>query len=261
VTLQEYISSGIIESYVMGMASEKEAAEFEELCRQHPELQEARDRFEMTLEEKAHLNAVPPPHGLKEKIWQAIQEDKHSQTKVVPISSSNSSRSSAKTRRLIPVKWAVAASIVLLLATGYFIYDSERIKNKLAEAREKREELARLTEERKRAGLPDNAQPKQVKVNQPANVPASIKVFWDSTNTSVYLVISDLEKLPADQRYQLWSVKAGKYTSRGLFSAPETQDPLIMKMDDVQDADSFAISIEKVGNSNNEPAPPNNLPK
>ena len=240
----------------MGMASEKEAAEFEQLCQQHPELQEARIRFEMTLEEKAHLNAVPPPAGLKEKIWKAIQEDMSAQSKVVPVSPGNSTRSTTKTRRLIPVKWAVAASIVLLLATGYFIYDSERIKNKLAEAREKREELARLAEERKRAGLPDNVQPKQVKINQPANVPASIKVFWDSTNTSVYLVINDLEKLPPGELYQLWSIKDGKHTSRGLFNAPETKDPLIMKMDSVQDADSFAITIEKVGTTNSEPAPP-----
>ncbi|HEX2630568.1 MAG TPA: anti-sigma factor [Chitinophagaceae bacterium] len=253
MNLQEYISSGIIESYVMGMASDKEAAEFEQLCEQHPELQEARHRFELTLEERAHLNAVSPPQGLKEKIWQAIQNDMASRGKVVALPANTSS---AKTRRLIPVKWAVAASIVLLLATGYFIYDSERIKDKLARAKEQREELERLAEARQQAGLPDHVQPKQVKVNQPASVPASIKVFWDSTNTSVYLVISDLEKLPEDQQYQLWSVKNGKYTSRALFNAPEdTKNPLIVKVDSVQDADSFAISIEKTGNKNDEPTP------
>lgn len=238
------------------MANEKEAAEFEQLCQQHPELQEARDRFEMTLEERAHLNAVPPPQGLKEKIWKAIQDDMSSRGKEVSLPGKTSS---AKTRRLIPIKWAIAASIALLLATGYFIYDSERIKDKLARAKEQREELERLAEARKQAGLPDNAQPKQVKVNQPASVPASIKVFWDSTNTSVYLVISDLEKLPEGQQYQLWSVKGGKYTSKALFSAPDdTKSPLIVKVDNEQDADSFAISIEKIGNKNNEPTPPKN---
>jgi hypothetical protein len=236
------------------MANEKEAAEFEQLCQQHPELQEARDRFEMTLEESAYLNAVPPPQGLKEKIWKAIQEDMGSRGKVISLPANTSS---AKTRRLIPIKWAVAASIALLLATGYFIYDSERIKDKLARAREQREELERLAEARQQAGLPDNVQPKQVKVNQSASVPASIKVFWDSTNTSVYLVISDLEKLPEGQQYQLWSVKGGKYTSKALFTAPDdTKNPLIVKVDNVQDADSFAISIEKIGNKNEEPTKP-----
>jgi hypothetical protein len=252
--LRQYIKSGIIECYVMGMANEKESAEFEKLCQQHPSLQQAREQFEITLEQKALVNAVAPPAGLKQKIWSAIQADMASSAKVVPLTTNNNSK--AKVRRLIPVKWAVAASIALVLTTGYFVYDSEHIKQQLADAREKREQLEALTRMREQAELPRNAKPSQVKVNQPKNVPASIKVFWDSTNTSVYLVISDLVKLPAGEQYQLWSIKGGKYKSMGLFDAPVNEnDRLIMKMDSEQEADSFAISIEKVGNKNEAPSP------
>jgi hypothetical protein len=224
------------------MASEKEAAEFEQLCREHPELQEARIRFEISLEENAHLNAVAPPQELKEKIWKAIQADTRSTAKVVSIGTKKT-----VTRKLIPIKWAVAASILLMLTAGYFVWDSERIKKQLAQQREKMEELDALTRLREQAELPDNLQPKQVKVNQPSNAPASIKVYWDSTNTSVYLVITDLVKLPAGEKYQLWAIKGNKHTSMGLFDAPAKENErLIMKMEDAQQADSFAISIIKV---------------
>src|SRR5262245_36153727 len=70
--MHEYISSGIIESYVLGLASEEEGREFEEMCASYPELVEARNNFELALEEQARKNAVPPPATAKEKIWSAI---------------------------------------------------------------------------------------------------------------------------------------------------------------------------------------------
>jgi len=59
VNIQEYISSGIVESYVLGLASPEERIEFEEMCAQHPELVEARNNFELSLEEQARKNVVP----------------------------------------------------------------------------------------------------------------------------------------------------------------------------------------------------------
>jgi hypothetical protein len=50
MNVREYISSGIIESYVMGLASETERQEFEANCMQYPEIAEARTAFEMALE-------------------------------------------------------------------------------------------------------------------------------------------------------------------------------------------------------------------
>ena len=48
---QEYISSGIVESYVLGLASEEERREFEKMCNQHPEVLAARNAFEIALED------------------------------------------------------------------------------------------------------------------------------------------------------------------------------------------------------------------
>ena len=51
----------------MGMASKKEREEFEQLCKLHPELEEARRQFELSLEQKSIDDAIEPPPGIKER--------------------------------------------------------------------------------------------------------------------------------------------------------------------------------------------------
>jgi hypothetical protein len=54
VNIQEYISSGIIESYVLGLASDEERREFEQTCAQYPEVLAARIEFELAMEKASH---------------------------------------------------------------------------------------------------------------------------------------------------------------------------------------------------------------
>ena len=68
MNVQDYISSGIIESYVMGLANESERTEFEQLCTQYPELVAARRDFEERLEHHAFENAETPPSMVKVKV-------------------------------------------------------------------------------------------------------------------------------------------------------------------------------------------------
>ena len=49
MNLKDYIAIGIIESYVMGLATESERAEFEQMCAQHPELVAERRKFDESL--------------------------------------------------------------------------------------------------------------------------------------------------------------------------------------------------------------------
>ena len=79
MNIQEYISSGIIEAYVLGLASKDEKAEFEKLCAVHPELRRARDEFEMSLEEAALASAVTPDKSLKSKIFAEIEIETYDQ--------------------------------------------------------------------------------------------------------------------------------------------------------------------------------------
>ena len=69
MNIQEYISSGIIEAYVLGLASKEEMAEFEKLCAAHSEIRNARDQFELSLEAAAIASAVEVALALFACIW------------------------------------------------------------------------------------------------------------------------------------------------------------------------------------------------
>ncbi len=240
MNIKEYIASGIIESYVLGLASEKEKAEFEKLCKQYPELKEARIDFELALEEEAFSHIAKQNPDLKEKILESIRQE----SAVMTANQIIAAKPGAVVRSLPRMKWAIAASVALLIGVSSIIFvlynQNKKLENEVAKS--KSQQLHQLQQN---AELPENSIVQQVKVETPKNIPASINVFWDSTNTNVYLVIRDLVKLPANQKYELWSLNKGKYSSLGLFDAPN-DDRLILKLNNSQDAEAFSVSIAEI---------------
>jgi anti-sigma-K factor RskA len=74
VNIELYIQSGMVESYVLGLATAAEVEEFEQLLPHFPELKEALSDFEYQLELFAIDNEVPPPPGIREKIEARLRE-------------------------------------------------------------------------------------------------------------------------------------------------------------------------------------------
>ena len=72
MNIPEYISSGIVESYVLGLASPEERAEFERICSAHKEVLMAREAFEKQLENGLQQQRVSPPRELKSSILSRI---------------------------------------------------------------------------------------------------------------------------------------------------------------------------------------------
>ncbi|WP_448702425.1 hypothetical protein ACFGVR_08740 [Mucilaginibacter sp. AW1-3] len=75
--IKEYIDSGILESYVLGSASEDETRELLRLKKQYPEIQQALYELETDMERIAQQMAVAPPPGMWEKIEGSINELTH----------------------------------------------------------------------------------------------------------------------------------------------------------------------------------------
>ena len=68
VNIELYMQSGIVESYALGLATEDEVAEFEQLIPHFPELKEALQEFEYHLELFSIDNEIPPPPEVREKM-------------------------------------------------------------------------------------------------------------------------------------------------------------------------------------------------
>lgn len=242
MNVKEYIESGIIESYVMGLASESERTEFERLCRQYPELVAARKKFEESLEGYASDNASPPPPDVKAKVLEAV--------KMLP---AGPEPENSPPRIRVILRLIVAACVVLLVGMAFLYYQTRQENQELTNVNQRLKQsldttsntLKKIVDEQKVVSNPDvtvvNMVGTQVAPRSSANV------YWDSTSSDVYLVVKNMPRLPADQQYQLWALIDSKPRDLGVFDA--TDDKVILKMKNTQKAQAFAITIEKKGGS------------
>jgi len=242
VNIKEYISSGVVESYVLGLLTAQEKFEFEQYCEAYPELKEARDSFERAIEKQAMENAVPPPAGIKERIRSAIQQTPKT-SKIISMEPT--------TRKSSSYGWLAAASIILFLVAGYFAYNfynqNKELKKSNQEITGKLNNVDSLLNERK-ALEAENVTVVNMMAMKP-NAP-SANIYWDTTSANVYMLVKNMPKLASDKQYQLWSLidsNGLKPTSLGLFDGG--QEKVIIKMNNAQKADAFAITIEKRGNT------------
>ena len=242
MNIKEYISSGVVESYVLGLLSAQERFEFEKYCETYPELKEARNAFELAIEKQAMENAMPPPADIKEKILSAV-EQKPKTSKIISMEPTPPRRSG--------FSWLAAASVILFLVAGYFAYtfynQNKELKRTNEEMTAKFNSVDSLLNERKMLEG-DNVTVVNMVAMKP-NAP-SANIYWDTTSSNVYMLVKNMPKLASDKQYQLWSLidsNGLKPTSLGLFDGG--QEKVIIKMDNAQKADAFAITIEKRGNT------------
>ena len=69
---KEYIESGILESYVLGIATVGESAEVERMVSVHPEVEIELEAIRGTLENYALQYEKQPPAALKSKVMAAV---------------------------------------------------------------------------------------------------------------------------------------------------------------------------------------------
>jgi anti-sigma-K factor RskA len=236
VNIQEYISSGIVESYVLGLVSDQERNEFEQLCAQYPELMQAKTAFELALEKKAMENALSPSPDLKERIFREINTG----GKSLPMHT-------APVRKMNWFKLAAAACLVLLAGSLYWnisLYN--------------RNKSLRADYDNTVARLNDMEKDVQVLQQNPSVKMASMKgldvspqsyatVYWDTSSHDVYLMTNNLPVPANDKQYQLWAIFNGKPVDLGVFDIKKER--LLIQARNTQGAEAFAITMEKKGGS------------
>lgn len=252
MNVKDYITSGIIESYVLGLATSEERAEFERFCAEYPELTAARDEFEQSVEKFALANAVKPPESVKVRFLEAIQNSPSlNQSK-----NSNMEKTTTPVRQMRPggfLRFMAAASILLLIGCGYFLYrfyiENADLKNSNRELSARWQSsdsiLNQIVAEQKVV-----ADPNVTVVNLVGTQTApksSANVYWDSASSNVYLVVKNMPQLTSDKQYQLWALIEGKPKDLGVFDV--NKDRFIVKMKNTQKAEAFAITIEQKGGS------------
>lgn len=251
--IKEYISSGIIEAYVMNLASEEEVSILMCISQHNTEVAQAILEAQIMLEDFATAQAISPPAELKEMIWDKVSDQSIHRTTTIgnknelPVESSISAPPS---RNFTMRNWSIAASILLVLSIGVNIYYHKKNtanKNLLAQSVSKQESTQKTLQNIKEKW--DMLQNPAIKTIILAGVEQHPQlkayVFWNTVTSELYLSLENLPPVPEGMQYQLWAMVDGKPVDAGIFPLEQTDQISTMKQ--ISKAQAFAITLETKG--------------
>ena len=73
--IQNFLESGIVEKYVLGLATPEEMDHVERMTKEYPEVNAHICKMQNCMEEYAEMHAVRPPKHLKERILASLPDD------------------------------------------------------------------------------------------------------------------------------------------------------------------------------------------
>lgn len=261
--IQEYIQSGIIESYVLGLASEEEAAELLSLSLVHPPIKKALEETELAFEKNALDNAIAPDAIVKQNLLATLQHEFVPEKAVHVAAASAPLPQAPQIRSIEPAatrwKYIAAAAAVLLVVSAtlnYYYYHSYHQASEKYEAllSEKtmleasvnvyKTRLQEASDARELMANPAMAVVKMPGVAGKENSHAT--VYWNTQSKEVYLLTAQLPAAPAGKQYQLWAIVDGKPVDAGVL---ENCNSSLCKMKTIPSAQAFAITLEQNGGS------------
>ncbi|UKT64120.1 anti-sigma factor [Pedobacter mucosus] len=270
--IKAYIESGVLELYVLGDLSPEEALQVEEIASKNPEVKDELAAIERALEEYAMQNAVEPSSEIETKLFEKlglnlINKDDDIISKPILESAPKVVQLQEVDTKIRTLRYALVACIALLLVSSAALFITY---NRLNEAHD---QLASLNlDKQKFAGLvskleyenkglntmalmSDSKEWATIRMEGQAFSPKSkMKVFWNKNNKSVMINYTaiDLPKTDAEHEYQLWALVSGKPVSLGVFQTNDsTSTESLLKMQNIQEAQAFAVTLEPMGGSVN----------
>lgn len=238
---EEIINEGWLEAYLTGDVSKEEAKTIESFLENDQEVRIAYEKVEDTLSKMAFMQGVEPSPKVKHTIIQNISNKEAKETKFYHLSG-----------------YAAAASIIIALSlaiTAYFFWnkwqdaetrytslltESQTVISSLNATNEALEDVSKKVE------IATSPNYKRVILAGTDNAPQNQAiVFWDADQNKVYLGTGNLSDLSNTQQYQLWALVDGVPIDAGVFDPSEG----LLLMKDVENADTFAVTIEKKGGS------------
>lgn len=262
-----YISSGIIESYVLGLASEEEVSILNCIRKNNVEVEQAIAEAEKALEGLADIQAMAMPDTLKQDIWNRLEAEnlvlKDDQSDGLPTEGAISPDAVVQApilntqevpKRIVPARsygWAIAASILFVLSVSanlFFYQQQKENKEMLVQANTTLDtQNSTLAILQYKWSLVQNPAVKTIALKGVENKPdLHALVFWDQTSKAVYLSLEQMPAAPKGKQYQLWAMVDGQPVSAGVFPL-NAKEAMASKMLDVSKAQAFAITLEDEG--------------
>ncbi len=262
--IPSYISSGAIESFVLGLSDAAEIAEINALRLEHPQIEAAIQDFENSLEKQALNASTQPVTEIKQVLLAKLK------TEFVQIDPAIAKGNNDTPTSLAPVvpfslsntgsifKYLSIAAMVLLVASAglnfYFYQQFQTANNRYS---------ALLILKNSMEANMNGVQTKMLDMYQSMQMmgdPAMVKVmlpgtkgkeqnmatvYWDSRSKDVYLLPNKLPQPESNKQYQLWAMVDGKPVDAGMISNCAG----LCKLKNIPKAEAFAITLETMGGS------------
>ncbi len=251
--VNDIISSGLLELYAAGLASQEEAAQVLQWIKQYPEVADELAEIEASLSMYAQSNGIEPDASVKEKVFERINEGE--KAKVVPLTTITG-ESPVKVVRVSSVwKNVAAAAILLLIGSGVFNYIQYNKNAEVNDQLKQSREVASALEQRNKE-MDDYLEKVRSKYSTPVSLAgikvsdASAKVFWMKDNGDVYVDPSNLPAIEKGKQYELWAIiegEAAPVNAGIIITTKEGNTYTIQKMKNFKGAkvQAFAVSVEK----------------
>lgn len=265
--INEYIASGILESYVLGSASKQEKQEVECMSHIYPEIKQALTDFQLDVEKIALANASPTPKELKDKVlgavFEAIDEDLASESKVIQAKFKAPLSSKHETQGRV-TKLLAAASIVLIIGAGLIYFSGNQKVNQLrADLQDTQNKNKALADEKdalleelnisleyqiaKNSMLLDSETKEITLAGTALSDQSKVRVFWNKETAEAVMKIDNLPATPTEKQYQLWAIVEGKPKDLGVLDIDFNNEVLIEISERVNAPQAFAITLETQG--------------
>lgn len=242
--IRQYIESGILEAYALGVCTDDECAEVERMAATHQEIKEALQAACADVERLAQLGAVDPSPALKSRILERISRE----------------ADAAPTPRKIALNRISAIFIALAFTAAAFAvwfgqkrYETlrkesdQRIQTLEKQVNDCETQNQQLRQTRQQIAALGNRNTRALRLQPlPGKNPEWTAWVYHNPNDGYTLInTADLPPAPAGKSWQLWAIVAGTPQSMGVLSKQRELFPI----DFVAAAQAFAISLEPEGGS------------
>lgn len=252
MNVSEVISSGLLESYVLGTTTEQESAMIQALCKKHPELLSEIEAIEESLIHLSAKGSKPINESLKDKIASQLNfKPEEEDLKIISLVERSENK-------LKIYRFAIAGSLILFVTSlAYNVMLQQRLSKVSGALAELNAAKSYMAEELK------IQQTSLQKINTELNIVAnpmvktialkgmnslvetSAMIHWNTETSEVYFNASNLPISPASKQFQLWAIVDGKPIDAGTIDLNNSQ--LFQKMKLIKGATAFAVTIEKIG--------------
>ncbi|HYG38161.1 MAG TPA: anti-sigma factor [Cytophagales bacterium] len=266
---EEYISSGILELYVLGQLTAEENAEVENIANTYPAVKKEIGLIEQSLEAYAKGHSKAPRKEIKDKILSQLNDSARIDPEIntlnadKPSSIDNSENSFVVYKKRAFSTYLVAASWILTIffaATTMFFWSKWRsaeqnyvvLQSQSAEYssnynRVKNNYETEIEDLHSYIALLNDESTRTVTLSGLPIAPSSeAKVLWNENNKKLYVSQLNLPPPPSGKQYQLWAIYGDQKIDAGVLSKNGFE---IQKMKDISSAQAFAITLEKEGGS------------